>query len=113
MHEMGLMQTCLELACDQARLHGARRIEGITLRVGDLSGAVPEALELAFEVVSPGTVAEGARFLVERVAVICRCAACASDFYPSDVVFECPSCGRLSAEVRQGRELELTNLEVS
>lgn len=113
MHEIGLMQTCLELACDRARLHGARRIDGMTLRVGDLSGAVPEALELAFEVVSPGTVAEGARFRIERVAVVCRCADCASDFRPTDVVFACPSCGHLCADVRQGRELELTHLEVS
>lgn len=113
MHEVGLMQTALELAAEQTRRQGASAIHRIRLRVGNLSGAVPEALEFAFEAISQGTLAEGAQLEIERVAVVCHCETCDREFQPDDVVFECPRCGELSVDVRQGRELELAQLEVS
>ncbi len=113
MHEVGLMQTALDIALEHAHREGAQRIHRITLRVGALSGTMPEALAFAFDVTTRGTPAEGARLEVERVPVVCRCSACAEEFEPPDIIFECPRCGQLSADVRQGRELELASLEVS
>ena len=113
MHEVGLMQGALELAEEQARLRGATRIHRITLRVGRLAGVEPEALAFAFDVVTAGTLAEGATLAVDPVPVICFCAACGREFAPADFVFACPTCGALSGEVRSGRELELLSLEVS
>lgn len=113
MHEVGLMQNLLDSILDQAGRQQFRRIHRVTLRVGDLSGVVPEALQLAFEVVTRGTIAESASLEVEQVAVVCRCRTCEREFRPPDVIYQCPHCGQLSAEVRQGRELELESLEVS
>ena len=59
MHEVGVMQSALEIALEQAGRQGASRIDCIALRVGMLSGVVPEALEFAFDVVARGTIAEG------------------------------------------------------
>ena len=54
MHEVGVMQSALEIALEQAGRQGAGRIDCIALRVGMLSGVVPEALEFAFDVVARG-----------------------------------------------------------
>ena len=113
MHEVGLMESALQAALDCAARRGAGRIHRMTLRVGSLSGVVPEALAFAFAAVTAGTAAEGARLEIEEVQVVCRCPDCGREFAPPDVVFECPGCGRLSGDVRQGRELELASLEVS
>jgi hydrogenase nickel incorporation protein HypA/HybF len=78
-----------------------------------LSGVVPEALELAFAAASPGTPAEGAEFEFEEVPVVCRCDECGKEFQPTDIVYCCPHCDALSSSVCQGRELELSSLEVS
>ena len=59
MHEVGVMQSALEIALEQAGRQGASRIDCIALRVGPLSGVVPEALEFAFDVVARGTIAAG------------------------------------------------------
>ena len=112
-HEVGVMQSALELAEEQARLRGATRIHRITLRIGPLAGVEPEALAFAFDVVTTGTMAEGATLTVDAVPVVCFCETCAQEFAPADFVFACPRCGALSGEVRSGRELELTSLEVS
>ena len=113
MHEVSLMQSTLRIAMERAAAEGARRIHRLTMRVGPLSGAVPEALEFAFEVLARGTMAEGAALEVERVPIVCYCEPCGAEFRPGDFVCECPTCHQLSAEVRHGRELELASLEVS
>lgn len=113
MHEVGLMQEALEIALEQARGQGARQIHEIRMRVGALAGAAPDALRFAFDVVAGGTMAEGARFDIETVPLVCYCAPCGAEFQAEDLFGECPRCGRPSAEVRRGRELELVSLEVS
>jgi len=113
MHEWSVMASALEIALEQTRRQGASRIHSITLRIGELSGVIPEALTFAFESVAAGTPAEGARLVVETVLVLCRCSRCDEEFHPADVIYLCPSCGQISANLRRGRELELASLEVS
>jgi hydrogenase nickel incorporation protein HypA/HybF len=113
MHEVGLMQETLRIALDHAKKVGAHRIHSITLRVGRLSGAELEPLRLAFEVVAGATMAEQASLRLQEVPVQAWCSGCTSTFQPSDYIFRCPKCGRLSSDVRQGREFELLALEVS
>jgi hydrogenase nickel incorporation protein HypA/HybF len=97
MHEVSLMQSVLEIAEEQARGQGATRIHAITLRIGRLAGVEPEALSLAFEVVTQGTPAEGASLEVETVEVVCRCPACEEEFTPPDFIFRCPAAAGLPA----------------
>ena len=113
MHEVGLMQNALEMAFEHVRRAGASRIHRLRLRVGELSGVVPEALELAFAADAPGTPAAGAELFVERVDVVCQCKQCGQQFQPEDIVYLCSNCGAINSTVLQGRELELTSLEVS
>ena len=75
--------------------------------------AAGSAMEFAFEIVAKGTMAEGALLEIEKVPVVCYCSACAEEFEPADLVCECTRCARPSVEIRRGRELQLTSLEVS
>src|SRR5690606_38912672 len=103
----------LEVALEQADRVGAAHIHRIGLRVGALSGVVPEALEFAFELVVRGTIAEGARLELEPVPVRCSWPDCGLEFLPDVPCFECPRCRRPDARLLRGRELELAYLEVS
>ncbi len=113
MHEVGIMENTLAIAFKRAAEEGAGRIHRLTMRIGPLSGVVPEALEFAFDVLRRGTIAEQATLTVDRVPIICFCSTCRLEFKPDDLFCECPSCHAPSAEVHQGRELELASLEVS
>jgi hydrogenase nickel incorporation protein HypA/HybF len=113
MHEVGVMESALGIALKRAADEGAGRIHQLTMRVGPLSGVVPEALEFAFDVLARGTIAEGATLEVERVPILCYCRTCRREFQPEDLFCECPGCHTPSGEVRRGRELELASLEVS
>ncbi|MGA1262752.1 MAG: hydrogenase maturation nickel metallochaperone HypA [Prochlorothrix sp.] len=113
MHEVSLMAQTLELAVQQAQQQQATRIHRLKMRIGAQSGVVPEALQFAFEVSTPGTIAAGAQLEIETVPVLCFCGSCQREFEPKDWFYECPDCQTLSYQVLAGREIELSTLEVS
>ncbi|MFG6100089.1 hydrogenase maturation nickel metallochaperone HypA [Leptothoe sp. ISB3NOV94-8A] len=113
MHEIGLIQTALSVALDHAQDQGARQIHRIQLQVGELSGVDPDALAFAFDVVSGGTLAEKAELELIPIPVRCYCSSCQQIFQPSDWVYKCPRCHQLSTDIRQGKTLALTSLEIS
>ncbi|NJM98131.1 MAG: hydrogenase maturation nickel metallochaperone HypA [Phormidesmis sp. RL_2_1] len=113
MHEVGLMQSALALAVEQTKSQGLSKIHSIDLNVGELSGVVPEALKFAFEVVSVGTLAEGAQLNLNVVHTLCYCRHCCREFYPMSWIYKCPRCQCLSSDIREGQNLELVSLEMS
>jgi hydrogenase nickel incorporation protein HypA/HybF len=112
MHELSLTQSLVEIAEEHARRAGATAIRGITLEVGALSGAVPEALEFAFDVCSKGTLAEGAVLTIRRRAGHGRCAACGVAADCAELTAVCPVCGALAFDLDAGRELRVLELEI-
>lgn len=112
-HEAAIMQEILEAAATEARKSGSERVWRVHVRIGRLAGVVPEALRFAFDALTPGTVAEGGWMEIEMVPALCRCVRCERTFEPPDFVFECPACRSLDVEILQGRELELSQLEVT
>jgi hydrogenase nickel incorporation protein HypA/HybF len=113
MHELSIMQSAVELALEQARLAGASRVTVLRLQIGALAGVVPEALEFACDAVTRGTAAEGARLEIETVAAMNWCRICQREFPCDDFFAECPLCQTECAELRRGKELQLSSLEVS
>lgn len=113
MHEVGIMLEAVRLAEESARASGGDRIRSLHLRVGTLSGAVPDALRFAFDAVTAGTLAEGATLNIEVVPARWWCATCATEFASDDPLAACPRCQNWSGDLRGGRELELSTLELS
>jgi hydrogenase nickel incorporation protein HypA/HybF len=111
-HELSLTQSLVEIAETHARRAGASAIRTITLEVGELCGVVPEALEFAFDVCRPGTLAEGARLIIRRIAGHGRCAACQAQLELSMLSAACPACGALAMEIEAGSELRIVELEI-
>jgi hydrogenase nickel incorporation protein HypA/HybF len=112
MHEFSIMQSALDQALREAGRAGATRVHEIRLRVGVLAGVVPDALQFAFEALTDGTIAQGAKLTVEEVPARFWCEPCRREFVSDNLYSECPSCGTPSNELRAGRELELNSMEV-
>ena len=113
MHEFGLMQEVVRMAVEKAEEAGATRIHCIRLRIGRISGVVPEAMRFAHEVLVEDTLADGSTVEIEDGPVICWCRKCEAEFTPEKTVFRCPVCGTLSSDVRAGREMQIVNMEIS
>ena len=113
MHELALLQELCTLASRAAAEQGASRIHRLELRVGELGGVDPQALRQAFAVVAATAPWQGVELQLEVVPTRCFCSHCEQPFRPTDVIHACPTCGALSRQVMEGRELELVALEVS
>jgi hydrogenase nickel incorporation protein HypA/HybF len=113
MHEVGIMQRVFEIAFVHLGQEKATRIRRLRLRVGGLSGVIPEALQFAFDALKKDTPAAEASLEVDYVPVRLVCLQCGLDFGADDSTDLCPTCGSPHATVQQGRELDVVSLEVS
>ena len=112
MHEVSIMTEAVRMAVDTAQSAGASRVLKLRLRIGTLSGVVPDAMRFAFDVVCQGTMAAGATLEIEAVPAACWCATCQTEFECADFFNECPRCHNVSGELRRGREMEIADVEM-
>ncbi|MCO1600164.1 hydrogenase maturation nickel metallochaperone HypA [Desulfosporosinus nitroreducens] len=112
MHEMSLMGGVFEVIEQTVSQHKVKRVLQVKLKVGALTNAEPDALQMAFEAYGKDTICEGAELLVERIDVLGRCQNCHYEFNVTGMFFLCPKCQDINIEVIQGEELLLESLEV-
>jgi len=114
MHELSIAMSIVEMAEEEAASRGCARVHTVYLRLGLLSGVVKEALLSSFEMACAASPLEGSQLLIEEVPVMVFCPACrASKLVASVQWMCCPECGVPTPEVLQGKELEITALELS
>jgi len=112
MHELSIALGIVEAAQEEAdRLHA--RVSAVHLRVGALSGVVPEALLASYEMACADTPLAGSRLVIEKVPVIVYCPTCEMPRELDSIqLFCCSECGTPTGDVRQGKELDLVALEI-
>lgn len=105
---MGLLRGVADAVRAAVERRGATRVEAVGLRVGALSGALPEALRGAWPIATSGTALEGALLDLELVPAKVWCPGCRAEqdvdeFY----ALCCPVCGTPTANLVSGREFEV------
>lgn len=110
MHELSLIQAVMEEIEQAARAHNISRVARVKLVVGRLTAALPDALQFAFEALSPGTIFEGAELEIEEVDIRLRCPACGRETVVKEITYWCPACGT-RAEIVAGKELYIDYFE--
>jgi hydrogenase nickel incorporation protein HypA/HybF len=121
MHEMPVTQAMLNMALQHA---DGQRITDIYLQVGMMSSIVPKSVEVFFDYLSQGTLAEGATLHFERVPIEMTCMECGqqadlsewADQPPRAIMMEALhrgcKCGSKRLRVTAGVGFEMTSLEV-
>jgi hydrogenase nickel incorporation protein HypA/HybF len=113
MHELSIANSLVDVATEHARANGAERILSVTVRVGALSCVHKSALEFSFELVSQGTMLEGASLQIIDVPVAVFCETCQREVELAEIQrFRCPDCDTPSADIRRGRELDIATIEI-
>ncbi|AOW93520.1 hydrogenase nickel incorporation protein HypA [Rhodococcus sp. WMMA185] len=109
MHELAITKNVVDVVCEHA---AGRRVCSVRVEVGALTAVVAESMQFCFELVTEGTVADGARLDIDHRAGGAHCRECGGDFVLTDLVLLCP-CGSADVEVTSGRELRILSMEVS
>lgn len=112
MHELSITQNLLDIALRHAEPAGAQRIVRLNLVIGDLATIVDDSVQFYWDMVSQGTIAEGAELNFERVPGMLRCLDCEHTFPLNGREVSCPACGGRSLTVVSGDEFRLDSIEV-
>jgi hydrogenase nickel incorporation protein HypA/HybF len=113
MHELSIALNMVEIAAETARRNGGGRVEALYLKLGALSGVVSDALVFSWELACAGTALEGARLVIEEIPITVRCSQCAADRRLDSInEFFCPVCRAATPKIINGKELEITALEI-
>lgn len=113
MHELSIAEQVLEVVVRTAKAHGATAVESIELEIGAMRLVVPEALELAFQAISEGTIAFGAKLIQREVPISLACRRCGRKFEGVIDDFACPACGVAETEVIGGNDIVLRSIVCS
>ena len=112
MHELSIAMSIVELAEEEAQQRGAR-VNAVHLKLGALAGVVKEALLSSYEMACGDTPLEGSRLIIEEVPVKIFCPKCKEPRQLHSIqLFCCAECGSPSAEIIEGKELEVVALEI-
>ncbi|MFA9461595.1 hydrogenase maturation nickel metallochaperone HypA [Thiohalorhabdus methylotrophus] len=112
MHEMALCESILDILQEQAKAQRFSRVRTVRLEVGALSCVESEALRFNFEVVTRGSLAEGAGLELIEVAGEAWCLVCAQPVTVGGLLDACPLCGSHQTQVTGGDTLQIKELEV-
>ena len=112
MHELAICQALMNQVESIAAERNARSVVSIVVGMGPLSCVEAQLLKHAYPVASAGTIAEGARLVVENLPVRIKCTQCGneSDALPNKLV--CKACGDWRTTLISGDELILMRVEL-
>jgi hydrogenase nickel incorporation protein HypA/HybF len=113
MHELGIAQNILEIVQQYVPKEQTAAVRSIRIRVGPLSGIVPDSLEFCFQAIVHETEMQKASLTIDQLPAILNCNKCAYRFETKDLEFLCRSCGSSDLELVSGKELEVVDIEVA
>lgn len=108
MHELAITQSVVDAVCEHT---GGAPVASVRLRIGKLSGVVPDALRFCFELIAEGTALQGAALVIDEPPGAGHCRSCGVDLVLTDLLLLCP-CGSADVQVVSGRQLTVQSIEV-
>lgn len=108
MHELAITQCIVDVACERA---DGRTVSSVRVRVGRLCAVVPDSMQFCFDLVTEGTVMEGARLDIDEEDGRALCRTCGIEFVLVDPILLC-RCGSADVDVLAGRDLRILSMEM-
>jgi len=112
MHEFPITEQIVKIVTNKAKEGNARKVTRITLVVGEYSGFIGESIQMYFDIISKGTLADGATLEIENVKPKLKCPACGEYFFRKPLSFACPKCGQDGEPTSIGKEFYVKNIEI-
>jgi hydrogenase nickel incorporation protein HypA/HybF len=109
MHELAVAESVVSAVLERT---GDRTVSSVRLRVGQLSGVVPDALSFCFELATVGTPLEDAVLEIVTSRGRAHCRTCDVEFETPDGLLLC-DCGSADVRLVSGRELAVASVEVA
>ena len=112
MHELAVTENLLDIALRHASNEDAKRITDINIVIGDLSSIIDDSVSFYWEIITKGSIAEGAQLHFMRLQTLFRCLEFDRQFHPIADSFSCPACQSRRIQIIQGKEFYLESIQI-
>ena len=112
MHELPITESILEISLRHAKQANSRRVVSIYLVIGQMASIIDDSVQFYWDLISKGTIAEGAELKFRRIPTKLQCQVCALKYSPGDENFACPDCGNSEITIVSGQEFYLEAIDV-
>ena len=112
MHELSLAEAVNNSIKEICERSSWTRVRRVVLKVGCMRQVDPELLLFAFDVVSKGTLSDGADLSILALPIVFKCHACGKETSSENTIFVCGGCGNTDVDLLSGMELTIESIEV-
>lgn len=114
MHELGIMNDVLDTAVRVAKENSGRRVTKIVLKIGVMSGVVDTYVQSFFDLISKGTIAEGAEVEIDSDPAVFRCCKCGMTTVYDKLgpEYACHACGSESLRLISGHGFQIVSVAI-
>jgi len=112
MHELSVTESILNIALEHAGKANAARVTDIYLVIGQLSSIVDDSVQFYWDMISEGSICEGAALHFERHPARIFCLVCKQENLLGSELAPCPACGSAQVQVMSGDQFYLDSIEV-
>jgi hydrogenase nickel incorporation protein HypA/HybF len=112
MHEFSIAQNIIRIVKDTVAEENLPKVTKVKVKVGELSGVVPDALEFSFRIIADDNKIKKAQLEINSVPLKVKCKNCKKEFKLEFPSFVCPYCSSSDLEIITGNELFLESIEL-
>jgi hydrogenase nickel incorporation protein HypA/HybF len=112
MHELAITEHILKLALHHAREANARQVTDLHLQIGTLSTIIDDSVQFYWDIVSQGSLCQGATLHFHRTPARFRCQNCGHEYTLANELTACPHCDSIQVQLVSGQEFQLTSIDV-
>lgn len=116
MHELALMGDILNIINEDLQKRQFSKVTKIELIVGDISNALPDALEMAFDIYKTQSIPfldKDCQLIIIREEAKARCVICELEYCPEKKLAVCPNCGVPSGHLISGETFKVYSYDGS
>lgn len=113
MHEYAITQSMVDLVREEAKKAKAKKIDSISIVMGELSSVNAECIAMYFELLTKGTLLESSKLEFEVIPASLICSSCKYEYNKNKSNFECPKCGEMGKLTDKGKEFYVKNMTFS
>ncbi len=114
MHELGIVFHVIGMAEKAAAENRAEQVASVTLKLGEVSGAIPRELTSCWNwAVKRTERMKEARLIIETIPALTVCQDCGQNYPTVPQGKICPHCGSARTCLTQGNEIELKEIAIT
>lgn len=112
MHELAVTESILNIATRHATQADAVHVTDVHLVIGQMSSIVDDSVQFYWDMISEGTICEGAQLHFERNPARLKCLDCENTYTLTGELTDCPNCHSAHIKVVSGEEFYVESIEI-